>query len=193
MIFHIFYSSKLNGGTVMTTSGLDHIFSTYAKPIIESVKIDFLRTQTQHGSSTCYDHCVSVAKTSILIAEKLHIRYDKKALVRGALLHDYFLYDWHLTHERWHGFRHPYIALSNASRDFDLTAREKNIIVRHMFPLTPIPPKYRESLLVSTADKICALKEVFVGISNYFRCHQRLTQALLRACTILITILPWTH
>ena len=112
---------------------------------------------------------------------------------RGALLHDYFLYDWHLTHERWHGFRHPYIALSNASRDFDLTAREKNIIVRHMFPLTPIPPKYRESLLVSTADKICALKEVFVGISNYFRCHQRLTQALLRACTILITILTWTH
>lgn len=99
---------------------------------------------------------------SMRIAHALNINVDKQALIRGAMLHDYFLYDWHDTNNaahRWHGFTHPSTALRNAREDFELTAVECDIIEHHMFPLVPYPPKSREAWIVCTADKICALKE----------------------------------
>lgn len=81
----------------------------------------------------------------------------------STLLHDYFLYDWHerdASHS-WHGFTHPGKALGNASADFVLTDRERDIIRKHMFPLTPAIPKYRESVLVCLVDKWCSTIEVF--------------------------------
>lgn len=128
----------------------------------------------QHGTTSVFEHCVSVAKFSLLMAhfleKTLHIKVDRKSLVRGALLHDYFLYDWHepvLAH-KIHGFTHPGIAWRNAERDFDMNPVEKNIIRRHMFPLTPIPPAKIESIIVCIADKRCALCETFkVDISSY--------------------------
>lgn len=62
---------------------------------------------------------------------------------------------------RLHGFHHPARALGNALQDFSLDPVEQNIILRHMFPLTPIPPKYREAILVCLVDKGCSLYEVF--------------------------------
>ena len=84
-----------------------------------------------------------------------------RALVRGALLHDYFLYDWHEkdASHRWHGFHHPAAALKNASADFGLSPRERDVIAKHMFPLTLRPPRFRESWIVCLADKWCALEE----------------------------------
>ena len=92
--------------------------------------------------------------------------YKRQALIRGALLHDYFLYDWHdkANGHHWHGFTHPGTALHNASEDWKLTPVEREIIKKHMFPLTPIPPTCREALLVCLADKICAAKETTGGI-----------------------------
>lgn len=46
-------------------------------------------------------------------------------------------------------------------RDFDLSERECDIISKHMFPLTLVPPMHRESWIVSMADKYCALRETF--------------------------------
>ena len=116
----------------------------------------------QHGSTSVFRHSVAVAYVSFYIAEKYRIRVDQHALIRGALLHDYFLYDWHdknSHHKRPHGFYHPSAALANAERDFDLNWRVKNTIKRHMFPLTPIPPKCLEGWIVCAADKICSTKE----------------------------------
>jgi len=81
------------------------------------------------------------------------------------LLHDYFLYDWHDPDpsHRLHGFRHPFFALARAEEDFELTPRERNIIVRHMFPLVPVPPTCREAWIVCLADKWCALRETVAG------------------------------
>ena len=116
------------------------------KAILSEVRTDkkshFKQTSgfVQHGNTSVMKHCISVAYVSLMIAKKLHIKVDRKALVRGALLHDYFLYDWHEKNKEHslHGFKHPYFALRNASRDFRLNDIEKNVIVRHMFPLTPI-------------------------------------------------------
>ena len=82
------------------------------------------------------------------------------------MLHDYFLYDWHdkANGHHWHGFTHSGTALHNASEDWKLTPVEREIIKKHMFPLTPIPPTCREAWLVCLADKICAAKETTGGI-----------------------------
>lgn len=121
-----------------------------------------MRKFRQHGSVSVYQHCLQVAITSCRIASYIPVSVNKRELIRGALLHDYFLYDWHArdnnTH-RLHGFFHPGRALKNAQEDFELTSREKEIIRRHMFPLTPIPPTNREAWIVCLADKFCALRE----------------------------------
>ena len=119
----------------------------------------------QHGKVSVYAHCVSVADTACVLAETLHLRVNERALIRGALLHDYFLYDWHdkANGHHWHGFTHPGTALYNASEDWKLTPVEREIIKKHMFPLTPIPPTCREAWLVCLADKICAAKETTGG------------------------------
>lgn len=117
----------------------------------------------QHSNVSCYTHSVNVAVLSSSIARLLRLKVDKRSLIRGALLHDYFLYDWHNCHpnEGLHGFVHAKIALKNAERDFKLNLIERDIISKHMFPLTLTPPKYKESLIVCIADKLCALHEVF--------------------------------
>lgn len=117
----------------------------------------------QHGNTSTLLHCIAVSYFSFLLAEKLGITCSRKELLRGALLHDYFLYDWHENDKshRWHGFTHPAMALKNAKRDFRLTEREQDIIEKHMFPLTPVPPRYREAVLVCLVDKWCSTYEVF--------------------------------
>jgi len=111
--------------------------------IRESSRFKNSKQFIQHGKTSVYMHSVSVAYMSCYIAEKYNLSVDYYSLITGALLHDYFLYDWHDKedgHKRPHGFYHPSAALANAERDFEINSRTKNIIKRHMFPLTPIPP-----------------------------------------------------
>lgn len=115
----------------------------------------------QHGRTTILEHSVNVAEEALEIADKIHLNVNEPDLIRGALLHDYYLYDWHdkKNAPAMHGFKHPYIALSKAEEDFELSDIEKNIIKCHMFPLTLIPPKYTEAWVVCIADKMCVAKE----------------------------------
>lgn len=127
-------------------------------------RLGLTRGFIQHGAVSVYEHVRSVARASSAIAsalERAGVRVDRTSLIRGALLHDYFLYDWHDVDpsHRLHGFTHPACALARAEEDFDLTERERNIIARHMFPLVPVPPTCREAWIVCMADKWCALYE----------------------------------
>lgn len=133
----------------------------YGSDIILSANMQSQKQYIQHGSVSVFEHCISVACLCIYIASRLHIKINERALVRGALLHDYFLYDWHVSDpsHRLHGFKHAKFALNNASRDFDLNHIERDIIKKHMFPLNIAPPKYKESIIVCIADKICATCE----------------------------------
>lgn len=120
----------------------------------------------QHGTTSVYSHSVQVACLSLYLSRKLKLRVNERALIRGALLHDHFLYDWHdRGHEHsLHGFTHPGTALKNAKKDYDLNPIEENIIHRHMFPLTLIPPVCSEAWIVCLADKCCALKETLLPL-----------------------------
>ena len=124
------------------------------------------RRYYQHGVTTIFQHSINVACVSCKIAEKYHLDVDYYALIRGALLHDYFLYAWHVKDRshRFHGFTHPRRALENADKEFQLTETERNMIYCHMFPLTPIPPSTKEAWIVCAADKICALSETMMPL-----------------------------
>ena len=136
------------------------------KELNKNGRLSLMKSHYQHGNTSVYEHSLKVADTSLRIAKILRLKIDNYSLIRGALLHDYFLYDWHEKDKchRWHGFKHPKTSYYNASNDYQLNDKEKNIIIRHMFPLTPIPPFYKESWIVCLADKYCALKETLAPL-----------------------------
>ena len=137
-------------------------------PLMELSRLPECQEFLQHGDTTVLLHCVAVAYFSLWLIRRLHLRCNERSLVRGALLHDYFLYDWHDPDpsHRLHGFHHPARALKNAQHDMELTPLEQDIIVHHMFPLTPFPPRSREAMVVCLVDKGCGLYET-LGRGTY--------------------------
>ena len=140
----------------------------------ENTRFNETKNFIKHCNTSVYTHVISVAKKSIEIAEKYNLDVDMDSMIRGALLHDYFLYDWHDgKRERWiHGFTHPMRAYKNAKSELNLDRIERDIIIKHMFPLTIIPPRYLESWIVTYSDKYVSAVEtvssrfVKVGLEN---------------------------
>ena len=145
---------------------MEELLWKHGRDILTSPGMERERSIPQHGYVNCFDHSVAVALLSVWIAARLGLHMDMRSLVRGALLHDYFLYNWRVPDpaHRLHGFCHGRLAMENAERDFGLNPVEADIIRRHMFPLTPIPPCYCESAVVCCADKLCAMREMASGL-----------------------------
>lgn len=145
---------------------IQRIIRNNAGDILNSRNFRNTKYHIQHGNMSVRQHTINVARCSISLSEKLQkigIRCNRRALIRGALLHDYFLYDWHskehLKIHNLHGFYHPGIALNNASKEYELSPLEQDIIKKHMWPLTVVPPMCREAWIVTAADKYCSLLE----------------------------------
>lgn len=147
---------------------LDRQYMEYTTDILEHEIFQSMDGYIQHGRTTCKTHCIQVSYLSYGICQKAGL--DAKAAARAGLLHDLFLYDWHTygkqTGKRFHGLTHPRTALNNANRFFALTDKEKNMILRHMWPLTPIPPASIEGLILVYADKFCSSREILAHIRN---------------------------
>ena len=148
----------------------ERIIRRYGRDILNSDGMHIEKNCLQHGQISVYEHSYMVAVLCVELAIMCRIRADMRALVRGALLHDYFLYDWHEKDKshRLHGFIHAERALKNAESDFRLTDIERNMIRAHMFPLNLVLPRYRESVLLCVADKICATRETVAGMMSTF-------------------------
>ena len=140
-------------------------FKKIAGAVAANTNMQKTKQLTQHGNVSVFAHSVAVAYYSVRLAKWLGISCDWRSLIRGAMLHDFFLYDWHRMHnagDGLHGFAHPTTASKNALRDFRLNKRELDIIRKHMWPLTLTKlPLHRESWLVCAADKYCSLLETF--------------------------------
>ena len=125
-----------------------------------AARVPVMRECIQHGQVTTWQHCVRVARAAVSLGEALHLHVSQRELVRAALLHDYFLYDWHEPGHTKHATMHPVFALQNAREDFELTPLEENAIAAHMWPLPPgRVPASREAWLICAADKWCSLGE----------------------------------
>jgi hypothetical protein len=125
---------------------------------------EYQRLKTfKHHTSSIYDHILEVAYLTYRISKQLKIDY--RSATRGALLHDFFCYDWRnhdipdLDRKKFHGLHHPRIALENSEKNFTLNDIERDVIIKHMWPLTIMPPRYAESFVVVFADKFVASRE----------------------------------
>lgn len=143
-------------------------FKLIVKDIITNKNILALRKHVQHASSSRFFHCLCVSYYTYAICKKLGLDYISAA--RGAMLHDFYYYDWRDKHvegqKKFHAFRHPRIALNNALDIFELNDIEKDIILKHMWPLTVNFPAYKESYIVTLVDKYCATHEVIKKIKR---------------------------
>ena len=152
-------------------------FAEHYKDLTIQSGIVKMHDYTQHGSTSCLLHSVAVSYYSYRLALALRMKINYRDLIRGALLHDYFLYNWREPNTpKWHGFTHPKTALKNAKAELILSEIECDIIEKHMFPLTIKPPKFKESLLVCLVDKGCAVYEAFSRKKPYFFLNNELVK-----------------
>lgn len=146
------------------TDYLECVYDILDNPVFQSME-----QYIQHGTTSCKKHCIQVSYLSYRICRKRG--WDYRAAARAGLLHDLFLYDWHThakeTGHHFHGYTHPRVAMRNAAHYFTLTEMEKNSILRHMWPLTPIPPKSWEGFVIVYADKFCSSEEIVTNIRNW--------------------------
>lgn len=138
-------------------------FKEIIKDITENSSVVSLKEHVQHMKGSRYKHCYEVAYYTYVITKKLGLDYI--SATRGAMLHDFYFYDWRNKgvegQKRFHAYRHPRIALNNATENFELNDLEKDIILKHMWPLTIRLPRFSESYIVTFVDKYCAMREFF--------------------------------
>lgn len=135
-------------------------FDFIISDLVSNITVQKMNQFMQHYNTSCFEHCRNVAYYSYIICKKYNLDYISAA--RAGMLHDLFLYDWRKkqdTRKRFHGFRHPRIALNNATELFELNEKEQDIILKHMWPITIVLPKYKESYIITLVDKYCAIKE----------------------------------
>ena len=135
-------------------------FENIISDIVNNDTVLEMKKYKQHYSTNCFEHCYSVEYDCYKIAKKLNLDYV--SLTRAAMLHDLFLYDWHIKGDRkgLHAFTHGKCACNNASKLFNLNDKEKDIITKHMWPVTIIPPKSIEGFILTGVDKYCATEEI---------------------------------
>lgn len=142
-------------------------FREIVSDIINNSNVKALREHMQHMHTSRFEHCQMVAYYTYVICKKMRLDYISAA--RGAMLHDFYFYDWRNKNvegqKKFHLMRHPNIALTNALDIFELNDLEKDIIKKHMWPVTIALPGYTESFIVTCVDKYCATVEFF----KYFK------------------------
>ena len=151
----------------MTRKKIDKKYSSksavihYGADILDSPDYAKCAEFIQHGNTSVREHEIAVAMTSVAIARRLPFKFSFSSLVRGSLLHDFFLYDWHKTDKtvRNHAQNHASYALKNAAERFSINPIEADMIKKHMFPVNLALPKYRETVILTISDKICSFKE----------------------------------
>lgn len=140
-------------------------FAEIVNPLLEREEVKNLANFKHHLNKTRLDHSLEVAWLSYMVSKQFS--WDYTSAARGALLHDLFHYDWATEGPRFHGFRHPRICLKNAERVTDLNERERNIIERHMWPLTVVPPRYPEAWSVCLADTYYGFKDYAEALRHF--------------------------
>ena len=143
-------------------NGLNQEFYECIRDVMNHPAVQEMKKYPHHCDTNCYQHCLNVAYYNYEICKVLGL--DAKAAARAGMLHDLFLYDWRKhaarTGDHFHGLTHPRTAYKRASRYFKLSPLEKDMILKHMGPLTVIPPRHLESFIICMTDKYCGACEI---------------------------------
>ena len=167
----------------------DKYFINIISDMIENNTVKQMNDFKQHYETTCFEHCLVASYYCYLLCKKFNLDYISCS--RAAMVHDLFLYDWRKRQngrKGLHAFTHPQTAQDNASKLFDLNEKEKDIIVKHMWPVTLALPKYKESYILTLVDKYCALNESYQEIFNRFCQKKVFRYAYVFLCLLFIKL-----
>ena len=142
----------------------DKEYMNIVKDIISNEMVQKMKLYRQHYNVSCFDHCLYVSYNMYVICKKHKLDYTSSA--RAGLVHDLFLYDWRKRQDGrkgLHAYTHPKTACDNAEKIFNLNEKEKDIILKHMWPVTLALPKYKETFLITYVDKYFAYSEKKIG------------------------------
>ena len=140
----------------------DSEFLNIIDELISNPTVQQMKSFRQHYDTSCFDHCYTVAFYCYLICKKYNLDYY--SATRAAMLHDLFLYDWRVRQpdrKGLHAFTHGKYACQNACKLFNLTKKEQDMIIRHMWPVTILIPNSLEGFILTCVDKYCAILESF--------------------------------
>lgn len=167
----------------------DNEFNDIIHPLIENKTVQEMKNFRQHYETTCFDHCLTAAYYCYCICKKYHLDYT--SATRAAMLHDLFLYDWRKrqpNRKGLHAFTHGKTACENACKLFDLNDKEKDIIIKHMWPVTISFPKSFEGFILTFVDKYCAISESFEILKSRLFMKKSFRYAYIFLSLIIIKI-----
>ena len=163
-------------------------FYNIIRDILKNETVQKMNNYRQHYNTSTYEHCFYVSFLNFKICKKLGLDY--KSAARAGMLHDLFLYDWRKSSNNLdglHAFVHPKIAYQNASKLFALNNKEKDIIEKHMWPVTFFHfPKYPESFIITLADKYSAIIESFSFYDSILSKKRIIKYAYIFFCLLIL-------
>ena len=134
--------------------------------IIDSKQIQELKSITHHVSTTRFQHCINVSYYSYIVCRKFSL--NARSAARAGLMHDLFYYDrkeYNSSKSKGqasHSRKHSLEACANAEEITTITKLERDMIEKHMWPMTRPKPSYKETYIITVIDKYCAVLEFFV-------------------------------
>lgn len=167
----------------------DNEFQMIIKDLITNDTVKQMKNFRQHYETTCYDHCYTASYYCYLICKKYNLDY--KSAARAAMLHDLFLYDWRERQpdrKGLHAFTHGKTACENACKLFNLNEKEKDMIIKHMWPVTLELPRSLEGFVLTFVDKYCAMSESFDILKSRLFMKKTFRYAYLFLSLIIIRI-----
>ena len=142
---------------------MDREYINIISDLLREQKVISMRQYKQHFEVNCFDHCLYVSYNTYLICKKKGLDYISAA--RAGLLHDLFLYDWRKREngrKGLHAYTHGKEAAKQAETIIKLNDKEKDMITKHMWPVTLEMPKYKETFIIIYVDKYFAIAEAFL-------------------------------
>lgn len=145
----------------------DKEYMSIINEILNKEKVQQMKKYRQHYNINCFYHCLFVSYNTYLICKKHNLDYISAA--KAGMVHDLFLYDWR-KRERGrkglHAYTHGKTAFKKASEILNLNDKEKDMIIKHMWPVTLAIPKYKETFILTFVDKYFAIAEAFIKIKE---------------------------
>ena len=145
----------------------DKEYMSIINELLNKEKVQQMKKYRQHYNINCFYHCLFVSYNTYLICKKHNLDYISAA--RAGMVHDLFLYDWR-KRERGrkglHAYTHGKTAFKKASEILNLNDKEKDMIIKHMWPVTLAIPKYKETFILTFVDKYFAIAEAFIKIKE---------------------------
>lgn len=168
----------------------DKEFINLIEDMLNNNTVQEMKKYRQHYETSCFDHCLEASYYCYKLCKKMHLDYVSCA--RAAMVHDLFLYNWRERQpdrKGLHAFTHPKYAYENASKIFELNAKQKDIITQHMWPVTFLHfPTCMESFILTLVDKYCALLESYSEVYSRFNKKRAFRLAYVTLSLLIIRL-----